>query len=146
MSRLVKGLVVVAACLAGCGSLPAAAQTLGLAQSPEVPLWRVVGALLFCCLLGAAGSLALRYRLQSQPSRGAKPAAKSLSQVLAALDLRPRRAEVADARLRLVETVRLGYQVEISLLECDGEKVLVVASPHGAFVVNRDRSTDGDVS
>ena len=40
--------------------------------------------------------------------------------------------------MQVVETVRLTNQVDVSLVECDGDAVMIVTSPHGAFVVNRD--------
>jgi len=116
----------------------ASAQTLGLASSPEVSWWRVVGALVFCCLLGGAGALALRYRLQGQKAHVRTFDAKTLSQLFTGLNFRRLPADGAPARLRLIETVRLSYQVDVSLLECDGVGVMIVTSPHGAFVVDRD--------
>lgn len=115
-----------------------AAQTLGQAHEPEISLLRVIGALLFCCLLGAAGALALKYRLRGRPSPGRGLDGKMLSQLVAGLSFRATATDAPDARLRVVETVRLGYQVEVSLLECDGGTVVIVTSPQGAFVVNRD--------
>ncbi len=124
--------------LASLAAIPAAAQTLGQAHEPEISLWRVVGALVFCCLLGAAGALALKYRMQGRPVRGKVLDMKNLGQVAASLGLRARREDGPPARLQVIETVRLSYQVEVSLLECDGVSVMLVTSPHGAFVVNRD--------
>jgi len=143
MTWLLGGMLAFTGATAGSAS----AQTLGLATGPEVSWWRVIGALVFCCLLGAAGALALRYRLQGRRPAAARINPQTLSQLFAGLDFRRRPADAAAVRLRVIETVRLGYQVEVSLLECDGEGVMIVTSPHGAFVVNRDAPVkSGDAS
>lgn len=134
-------LAVLAAGLAG---LPARAQTLGLAPAHDISPWRVVGALLFCCVLGAAGALALRYRLRGTASRpraaarGRGLAAVDWRQAMAGFALKTRTATKEVGRLQVVETVRLGYQVEVNLLECDGKSLVIVTSPQGAFVANPD--------
>ncbi|TMJ18113.1 MAG: hypothetical protein E6G94_00680, partial [Alphaproteobacteria bacterium] len=52
---------------------PAAAQTIGQASGgPDISIWRVLGALLFCLLLAAGAAFALRTRL-----RGTLPTLKS---------------------------------------------------------------------
>lgn len=135
------------AILAGLAALPACAQNLGLGgSSPEIPLWRVVGALFFCCLLGAVGALALRYRLRNRAGRAPRANMRlvdeqTVGRLMAALGLKGPKGEAAPTRLQLIETVRLSYQVEVSLVECDGVGVMIVTSPHGAFVVNRDAPT-----
>jgi hypothetical protein len=118
----------------------ASAQTLGQATGPEISWWRVIGALVFCCLLGVAGALALKYRMRRQGVVG-KPI-RFDAQVLSGLFDRfrspPAREADAGARLKVIATVRLSYQVDVSLLESDGKTVMIVTSPQGAFVVNPD--------
>ena len=99
------------------GTAPALAQTLGQASGAPIAWWRVVGATLLCLVLGVAGVLALKAR-----SDGAR-------QSLAAFDLRAlftcASSPAEDERLRVVQTVRLGHQVEVSLLAYDDETVLI---------------------
>jgi len=124
----------LAAVGAGAAAMPARAQTLGLAPNHDISLWRVVGALVLCCLLGFAGALALRFRTRGKalPVRRLNPA--DWRQLLAGFGARTNATEEGAERLRLVGTVRLGYQVEVNLLECDGKTLVIVASPQGAFV------------
>jgi len=133
--HICKAPAVLFACAA---SLPAQAQTLGLAPSHEVSPWRIVGALLFCCVLGLAAALALRFRMRGKamPTQGLK--AVNWRQFMADFGVGTKTSSAGAGRLRLIETARLGYQVEVNLLECDGKSIVVVTSPHGAFVANPD--------
>jgi len=119
-------------------SLPVHAQTLGLAPVHEVSPWRVIGALLFCCVLGAAGAFALWYRTRGQAlvGRNAKPV--TWRNLIANFGAKTKVDDEGAGRLRLVGTVRLGYQVDVNLLDCDGKSVVIVTSPHGAFVADPD--------
>ncbi len=123
---------------ASAASLPAHAQTLGLAPSHEVSPWRILGALVFCCVLGLAAALALRFRMRGKaaPTQGLK--ATNWRQFMADFGLGTKTSSAGAGRLRVIETVRLGYQVEVNLLECDGKGIVIVTSPHGAFVANPD--------
>lgn len=121
-------------------ALPACAQTLGQASGPDISWWRVIGALVFCCLLGLAGALALKYRMQRQ-GMTAKPVRfdpKALSGLLDMFRATPAPETGEASRLKVIATVRLSYQVDVSLLESDGKTVMIVTSPQGAFVVNPD--------
>lgn len=135
MTRIRTWLIRLGANCAGFAATPAAAQALGQAHEPEISLWRVVGAVVFCCLLGAAGALALKYRMRGRaaPARGFD--GKALRQLVAGITFRPTAGDTS-TRLKVVETVQLGCQVDVSLLDCDGAAVMIVTSPHGAFVVN----------
>lgn len=139
VAKFLGGTGAAAAVLVTAG--PAFAQSLGLAHDPEISLWRVVGALVFCCVLGAGGALALKYRLQ-----GAKPSPRSfdprvLGKLFIGMGRKSADAEGAPARLKVIETVRLSYQVDVSLLECDGERLVIVTTPQGAFIANGDAPT-----
>ena len=127
--------------LASLAGAPAYAQTLGLAHGPEVPWWRVVGALLFCCLLGGLGALALKYRIRKQGGQRRVFDAGNWQRLITNFKLSTRSEDDSVARLRLIQTVHLSYQVDVCLLECDGETVMIATSPNGAFVVNRDAPT-----
>ena len=119
-------------------ALPAHGQTLGLAPSHDVSVWRVVAALLFCCALGAAGAFALKFRLRNGAPVARGKARLDWRQLVGDLRIGARTGGNEVGRLKLVETVRLGYQVEVNLLECDGKSIVIVASPHGAFVAGQD--------
>lgn len=127
---------VLAAIAAGAVALPVQAQTLGLAPSHEVSPWRVVGALLFCCVLGAAGAFALRFRTRGKAAIATGRAMPNWRQLVADFRIGIKPAAEGAGRLRLVETIRLGYQVEVNLMECDGKTLVIVTSPHGAFVAD----------
>ena len=124
-------------------SLPVYAQTLGQAGGPEISWWRIIGAFLFCCLLGVAGAFALKYRMRRQGVAG-KPVAfdpRVLSGLFEMFQGKASKGGGDEARLKVLSTVRLGYQVEVSLLECDGKTVMIATSPQGAFVINPDGSS-----
>lgn len=107
---------------------PALAQTLGHGAGGTIAWWRVFGATGLCLLLGVAGVLALKARRDGLALSWAMFDPRALGARL--------KAPVDDTRrLRVVETVRLPHQVEVSLLTCDDESVLIATSPHGAFVV-----------
>lgn len=120
-------------------SLPVCAQNLDLAPRHEISVWRVLLALVFCCLLGIAGALALKYRLKNQrPNAKTIFSVRRLRDILPAFRLNAKGSEAAPSRLQVVESVSLPNQVDVSLIECDGTVVMIVTSPHGAFVVNTD--------
>lgn len=107
---------------------PVLAQTLGQGSNASIAWWRVFGATLLCLALGIAGIMAIKARRD-----GVWPS-------LAAFDWRNlltgNQTPVVDTkRLRVVETVRLPHQVDVSLLTCDDVQVLIATSPHGAFIV-----------
>jgi|GEM_PF-1953015 len=125
-------------------ALPAAAQTLGLAPRHEMPAWRVLLALLFCCLLGFAGALALRHRLKAgADARMPGLAGQALARILPLFRIKPGTKTDTPSRLQVVETVSLSHQVDVSLLTCDGATILMVTSQQGAFVVNPDTPQKG---
>ncbi|KSB91873.1 hypothetical protein AS593_07560 [Caulobacter vibrioides] len=97
----------LAAWLAG-GS--AYAQQLGQGGGTDVPIWRVLGALLLCLTLVVGAALALKHRV-----KGGAPIFSD-----------------AKRRLQLVESVRLSHQVDVCLLKLDDREIVVAATPHGA--------------
>jgi flagellar biogenesis protein FliO len=96
---------------------PAAAQRLGQGTGTEVPIWRVLGALLFCLLLAVAAAFFLRRRMSGAMPLGLGGRAR---------------------RLQLVETIRLSHQVDLCLVRCDDRELLLAATPHGAAPVAAD--------
>lgn len=132
-----KGLLTIVA-VSALWSLPAHAYVSGTANGPEVSWWRVVLAFFLCCGLGLAGALALKYRLTQSASKGiGSPLRlfefKAWQNAFARFNTT--RTDTGNQSLKLLETVHLNHQVEVNLLSCDGEKVLIVTSPQGAFAV-----------
>ncbi|MEM8697274.1 MAG: flagellar biosynthetic protein FliO [Pseudomonadota bacterium] len=113
-------------CAAGLwflATVPAVAQTLGQGDGgPDISIWRVIGALLFCLLLAAGAAFALRHRM-----RGG-------GQLL----------PLGERRLRLIETLRLSQQTDLCLVDCDGEILLLGISAAG--VVRLERQADAKLS
>ena len=145
-SRPWKDLGKAAVGLASAGAWPVHAQTLGLAPSHDVSPWRVVGALLFCCLLGAVGAVALRYRLHGKPPMVGKSYTSPWLQLIAGFSPRAKPVGTGAERLKLVETIRLGHQVEVNLLDCDGRRLVVLTSPQGPLVVHPEAPDDSGKS
>lgn len=98
----------------------ATAQTLGRADSDDVSVWRVVAAFALCVVLAVAAALVLRARLGYLPQLG------------------PRRSR----RLRLVETLRLGRQVSLSIVTCDGDEMLLLSSDQSGQLIRRLRAAE----
>jgi flagellar biogenesis protein FliO len=95
-------------------SAPAAAQRLGAGVAePDIPVWRVLGALVICLMLAGGAAFALRKRLG-----GAVPAAKG-----------------RERRLQLVETLRLSHQIDVCLVRCGEDEFMIAATPHGASLI-----------
>jgi hypothetical protein len=95
---------------------PAFAQRLGQGEGAEVPVWRVLIALLLCLGLAVAAAFVLRRRLG-----GPGPAGFGRTK-----------------RLQLVETLRLSHQVDLCVVACDGGEFMVAATPHGATLIKPD--------
>jgi hypothetical protein len=89
-------------------------------------------------MLGAAGAFALRFRMRAKAPPVPARAVPDWRQLVAGLGIGTRPAAETAGRLKLVETIRLGYQVEVNLMECDGKPLVIVVSPHGAFVADPD--------
>lgn len=96
---------------------PAVAQRIGQGTGAEVPIWRVLGALLFCLFLAVAAAFVLRRRMSGAMPLAFKGRAK---------------------RLRLVETIRLSHQADICLIRCDERDYLLAAAPQGVTLIAPD--------
>lgn len=92
----------------------AIAQTLAQGQSADISWWRIGASLALCLALAVAGAFALRMKMRG----GGLPVFTGGAR-----------------RMQLLETIRLAHQVELCLLRCDDQDVVISVSPHGAFVV-----------
>lgn len=126
MTRAPLGLLVGA--LAWAPAAVAASQTLGGGGGAEVPVWRVLGALVICLTLAVAAAVALRARLGAigvapPPVWGGRLGGRETS-------------GVRERRLRVLESVRLSHQVDVCLMTCDEREFIVATSPEGAFLIS----------
>ena len=115
MSRFLPGLggFLAAATLILAPAAPALGQRLGQAQGSDVPIWRVVIALLFCLALAAGAAFLLRRRLGGGPLRTIR----------------------RERRLRLIESIRIGRDAPLSIASCDGTEMLIASCPQGTTIV-----------
>ena len=121
MMRVGRPSKALAALLLTAASGAARAQALG-STSDEVSIWRVAGAFVLCVGIAVAAALLLRAR------HGIGGPALL------------RRNE----RLQLIESIRLNPQVQLCILRCDGEELLLSASASGATLVKPiGAQTDG---
>jgi flagellar biogenesis protein FliO len=98
---------------AGCpGS--AFAQHLGQGMEDGTPLWRVIAALLACVAVAIIAALVMKRRMGGG----------------AAL-FRARGSQ----RLQIVECLRVGSQVSLCIVACDGEELLMSVSQQGAALL-----------
>jgi hypothetical protein len=97
---------------------PALAQTLGPGDGDDISLWRVLAALLLCMVLAIAGAFALK----------ARPGLGRLFSFA---------VKHGKRRLHLVETLRLNHQIDLCIVDCDGQELLVAASARGAELLGR---------
>jgi hypothetical protein len=116
MTRRLLRLPLCAATLLLVEAQAALAQTLGQGSDPDISLWRVAASLLLCAGLAVAGGVILKARSGQMP----------------AFRFAPRRQR----RLKLVETLGLGRDTAISIVDCDGREMLVLTSPQGSRVVD----------
>lgn len=104
----------------------AMAQQLGQGEAVGPSAWRVVIATVLCLLLAALAALALRARMQG----GATPITGPWLRRLPALLNAPR-------RLRRLESIRVGQQVEVCLFEC-GDRSYLIAATSGAVTLLKE--------
>lgn len=110
---------IAAASFALLAAAPAFAQRLGQGTGTEVPIWRVLGALALCLALAVAAAYVLRRRLG-----GSLPLTVGRTR-----------------RLRIVETLRLGHQVDLCLVSCDGAEFLLAVSAQRAATISPNLPT-----
>jgi len=93
----------------------ALAQHLGQGTDDGVSAWRVVATLLICVAVAVAAALALKHRMGGGTAQ-----------------LFVRRK---NPRLEMIETLRLRPQIDLCIVACDGEELLLVSSPQGASLL-----------
>ncbi len=93
------------------------AQRLGGAPSADISWWRVIGALVICLALAAAVAYAMRSRLGG-----------ALAPMLSPI-------KTDERHLKLVESLRLSHQIDVCLVDCEGRRLLIAASPQGAVLL-----------
>jgi hypothetical protein len=96
-------------------STPSLAQTLGHGQDDGISTLRVMLTLLLCLVLAAAAAFALRARM------GHGSIGWPIKKV--------------SRRLELLDSIRLPNQVDLSIIRCDEEEILVATSAQGLIVV-----------
>lgn len=96
-------------------STPGLAQKLGQGQGDDISILRVILVLLLCLGLAAGAALALRARMGHAPIGW--------------------RLKYPKRRLELRDSLRLPNQVDLSIIRCDEEELLVATSSKGLIVV-----------
>jgi hypothetical protein len=109
---------------------PAYAEQLGFARDAPAPWWRVVAALILCILLAVAAALAIKAR------SGGVNLADLYRARLPGFDLRGVFKSATPRRLRMVEVLRLSHQVDLCLIQVDGDDLVIAAAPGGASLVS----------
>lgn len=121
-----------------------AGELLGQASEPESgTLWfRFIASLLLCLMLAVGGALALRARMGHAAPALQVPAWGR--RLLAWVTPRLRISEVSSnpPRLRLVQSLRLSPQVQVCLLDLDGDDVLVSVTAAGSVAVLKVTSAE----
>lgn len=112
--------------IAIAGLLAAAGLTAALsddhASSAGPPMWRVLAALGLCIALAVAGAWALKVRLAKGDSLPMQPG-MSLSKLL--MPTIPVVAKQGGGAIEVLQTVKLGSQLELSLLSIEGQRYLI---------------------
>ena len=116
-SRHRPALARTAALLCALFANPAFAQTLGRGGDDGISTWRVLATLALCLTLAVAGAFAIRAGVGRR--------------------LPFPRVRAGRRKLVLVETLRLGHQTDICILDCEGSRVLLATGPHGARLLDR---------
>lgn len=119
MKRLAYLSAIVGAALP-ITAAPLHAQQLGGGGGIEVPLLRMVAALVVSLGAGLALALLLRRRGARLPAR-----------------LKWLEGVVRPGRIELVETRRIATQAELSLVRCEGQEYLILSGPGTAQVIKQ---------
>jgi flagellar biogenesis protein FliO len=117
--RAVLAPVFLTSVLLAVSAQPALAQRLGQGADDGISTWRVVAALLLCLGLAVFAAYAMRSRMGGLP----------LLSSIRLSGVRPAR------RMQLVETLRLSHQIDLCIVACDGQQLLVAASTQGATLL-----------
>lgn len=107
----------------------ALAQNFGRVADDEVSIWRVAAATLACLAVAVAAALFLKYRLNGGGAQFLAGRKRS--------------------RLEMVEVLRIKPQIDLCIVACDGEELLMLASPQGAsllrFLPRRNAQSVADI-
>lgn len=95
---------------------PSLAQHLGQNADDGISVWRVVAALIVCLGLAVAIPFALKYRLANKLVSGTF-------------------LQRGTRRLQIVENLRLAHQVNLCIVKCDGQQMLVSVTNQGVRIV-----------
>ena len=107
-----------------CAASPAAANALATDSAPTIPWLRILFALLVCAAL-AAGAIAVLGRFRP---RGFLRWFDGLS---------PRTRDTRKPRFAIIETRRASQYADLSLIEFEGEILLLALGANGATVLHR---------
>lgn len=128
--RRTRRLGLAAAAAAAASTAQAATSDVSVADSTL--FWvRWAGALGLCLLLALAGAYAMKVRQSGAPVR-LSLAFPRWAQPLGGLAAR---------RLRLIESLRISPQLEVSLVECDDRELLLATTSHGAVLLREGPKT-----
>jgi hypothetical protein len=125
MHRLRRSLLLAYALMA----LPGHAQTLGGGQAMNIPIGRILAALLICLLIAFVMVLVLRRRF------GGRPMLQGLEQSFS------RRGNAAPA-IRIIETRRLSPAADVCRFTSGNREYLVILTAGGATVLNDAATTE----
>jgi flagellar biogenesis protein FliO len=120
MTRFLRAATAISGAALIFPPMPAFADQLGRAAEDDISLWRVASAFVLCVILAIAGAFLLKARGGNVPFL---PTLLKRSQ-----------------RLRLIETLRLGNNATLSIVECDGRELLVLSTPQSCEIA-RDLSS-----
>ena len=93
---------------------------------------RYIAAIALCLTLAVGGALVLKAR---QGALGRGSTGQRLSDLFGYLTQGLLKPSQANAKMQLVETLRLSNQVDLCLVRYEGQVVIVATSPHSAFVL-----------
>jgi hypothetical protein len=117
----------VAAGLACClmSTEGAWAQHLGQGMDDGISVWRVVAASIVCALVAIGAALVMKRRMHGG----------------AALF----RGNRASPRLTIVESLKLRSQIDLCIISCDGDELLIVLAPQGASLLRTSQGGAAEI-
>ena len=106
---------------------------LATAQGPEIPWGRLSLALLFCLALAWIAILALRHH---QGRLRLDTLAKRL----------PGLASLPQRNIEVIESRRISPHGDVCLLQCDGQRYLVIVGPGQALLLDKNPQSGADIA
>lgn len=102
---------------------PAIAQHFGQGMDDGISVWRIVAALLLCSGIAVVAALFLKFRFTN--GRTGLQIGRS------------------KPRLQMIEILRIRPQIDLCIVACDGEELLIMTTPQGASLLRPlSHSTD----